>query len=276
MNIKILTDSACDLPEELLDNKNLIPITIRIDGKDYKDGIDLRKKEFYSKLTSSKNFPGTASPSPGTIIEKFSDAEKVYILTVSSALSSTYNNALLAKDIYTKELRNKMVYVIDSLNASIGQGLIFLKLKQLIENNLSHQNIIEKIEDYIKEVKTFFILENMDNLINSGRINKLLGKIVNVLNIKLIMGRTDEGKIELYKKVRGSRKAFNKLLNIIGNYGNNFEDKIFGIAHFNCLDKAKKFKAEVEKKYNFKDIIITQIGPSIATYADEDAIIISF
>jgi DegV family protein with EDD domain len=116
----------------------------------------------------------------------------------------------------------------------------------------------------------------MDNLINSGRLNKIVGKIVTLLNIKLLMGKDKNGAIKLYDKIRGSKRALNTLLDYIDKYGNDLENKYLGIAHYDCYEKAKKFKEEVEKRYNFKEIIITEIGPTIATYADRDAILISF
>lgn len=90
------------------------------------------------------------------------------------------------------------------------------------------------------------------------------------------MGKTEEGEIELYDKVCGSKKAFKKLLNIIDKHGKNLENKVLGIAHYNCFEKAKKFKEKAKEIYPFKDIIITRIGPTIATYADEGGLIISF
>jgi len=183
---------------------------------------------------------------------------------------------MLAKEYYKNQLSDTIIHVFDTLNASIGQGLVIHKLKSLLQTEVSIREIIDQLEGYIKELKTLFVLEKMDNLINSGRINKLLGKIVSALNIKLIMGKSPEGKIELYEKVRGSQRAFDRILKMIGEYGSNFEERVMGIAHYNCLDKAKRFRDEVQKLYNFKEVIITRMGPTIATYSDEGGMVISF
>ncbi|MEC9488314.1 MAG: DegV family protein [Halanaerobium sp.] len=274
--IKIITDSCCDLTDELLNGVEVVPMTVIIDGKDYKDGDDISREEFYQRLSTAENPPGSASPSPKDFFDKFSQAEKIFIVTVSSALSSSYEHALLAGENYTRQFKDKLVYVFDSLNASVGQGLTVLKLKRMVEDNLSPAKILNNLEEYIKGLKTFFLLENMDNLINSGRMNRLLGKVVSVLNIKFIMGKNSEGRIELYDKVRGSKRAFNKLLETIGEYGSDFEDRVLGIAHCNALEKAERFKEEVERMYNFKEIVITKMGPTIATYADIGGLLISF
>lgn len=276
MNIKIVTDSCCDLPKDMLNQVEIVPLTISIDGKHYKDGVDLSRDEFYTRLAGCKKLPGTASPSPGDFLEKFDGAGKVFIVTISSNLSSTFNTAVIAKDLYCEQFSDRLVYIFDSLNASVGQGLVVLKLRELIQKNLTDAKIVQSLLEYIKGIKTFFVLENIENLVNSGRVNRILGKIISVLNIKFIMGNTPEGEIELFEKVRGSHRVFNKLLDLICKHGSNFEDKILGIAHGNCLQKAKQFKEEVEKRYNFKEIIITQIGPTIAAYASEGALLISF
>lgn len=280
MKYKILTDSGCDLPEKIIKPFDIIPMSLNIDGKVYKDTVDLTKKKYYSLMESARSFPGSAAPSPYEYLKKIGkNDERIFILTISSALSSSYNNARIAKKQLSDKISEKterFVHVFDSLNASIGQGLALLKIKELIDKKLPQGEIIECVNKYIRELETFFILENMDNLINSGRINKVLGKIVSVLNIKLIMNKTDQGEITLYDKARGSKKAFNKLFNIIGQQGHKIEDKILGIAHYNCLDKAEYLKKKVKEIYPFKDIIITRIGPTIATYAAEGGLVISF
>ncbi|MFW6014908.1 MAG: DegV family protein [bacterium] len=275
-NFKIITDSCCDLPNKFIEKIDIAPMTLTFDGKSYKDLININKNQFYDLLTTCSQSPKSAAPSPADYLNKIKNNKNAFIITVSSALSSSFNNAKLTKEMCTDTISNKAVHVIDSLNASIGQGLAVLKLKELISKNIPEKKVIKHMNDYIKNLNTFFILEKMDNLINSGRLNKVIGKIVSVLNIKLIMRKTEEGTIELYKKVKGSKKAFNKLVDIIGKQDKNLKDNILGIAHYNCRNKAEKFRKVVEEKYNFEDIIITQMGPTIATYADEGALLISF
>jgi DegV family protein with EDD domain len=277
MNIKIITDSACDLPGKFLEKIEIIPVSLIIDGKSYKDGVDISDEEYYKTLKASQKPPRSSAPSPGDFIKGFGEnADTILVFTISSGLSSSYSNAMLAKEYYKNQLSDTIIHVFDTLNASIGQGLVIHKLKSLLQTEVSIREIIDQLEGYIKELKTLFVLEKMDNLINSGRINKLLGKIVSALNIKLIMGKSPEGKIELYEKVRGSQRAFDRILKMIGEYGSNFEERVMGIAHYNCLDKAKRFRDEVQKLYNFKEVIITRMGPTIATYADEGGMVISF
>ncbi len=276
MKINIVADSSCDLPEKYLKQINLAPMTLKFKNEIYKDRINISPKEFYEKLKSIDYSPGSAAPSPGDFLNKMKNDHDNFIIAISSALSSSYNNAVIAKDIFMDKVNDGFVHVFDTLNASVGEGLIILKLLELREKSMDNSTLIDELGSYIEGLNTFFILENMDNLINSGRLNKIIGKIVTFLNIKLLMGKDKNGAIKLYDKIRGSKKAFNRLLDYIDKYGSDLENKYLGIAHYDCYEKAKKFKEEVEKRYNFKEIIITEIGPTIATYADRDAILISF
>lgn len=129
---------------------------------------------------------------------------------------------------------------------------------------------------YIKKMKTFFILESLDNLAKAGRINRLKADIASILSIKPIMGSDGEGNIKLVEKVRGTKKAFNRLIEVIGEQGETFEDKVLGIAHCNALNRAEEVKEKVEQRYNFKDIIIVETGGLSSVYATEGGIILAF
>ena len=276
MKINIIADSSCDLPEKYLKKINLAPMTLKFKNEIFKDRVDISPSEFYKKLKSIDYSPGSAAPSPGDFLKHLKEDHDNFIIAISSALSSSYNNAVVAKDMFLDKINDGVVHVFDTLNASVGEGLVILKLLELREKSTSSSTVLNELGSYIEGLNTFFLLENMDNLINSGRLNKIMGKIVNMLNIKLLMGKDENGAIKLYDKIRGSKKAFNTLLDYIEEYGTDLENKYLGIAHYDCYEKAKKFKEEVEKRYNFKEIIITEMGPTIATYADRDAILISF
>ncbi|MFO7814585.1 MAG: DegV family protein [Halanaerobiales bacterium] len=276
MKLNIIADSSCDLPKKYLDKIKLAPMTLKFKEEIYKDRVNISPTEFYKKLKSITYSPGSAAPSPGDFLNHLKQDHDNFIIAISSALSSSYNNAIIAKDMFLKNVNDNFVHVFDTLSASVGEGLVIIKLLELREKSMDNGTLVKELDAYIEGLNTFFILEHMDNLINSGRINKIMGKIVKMLNIKLLMGANDNGEIKVYEKIRGSKKAFEKLVDYIDEYGTELENKYLGIAHYDCYEKAKKFKEEVEKRYQFKEIIITEIGPTIATYADRDAILISF
>ncbi|WP_252187479.1 DegV family protein [Anaeromonas gelatinilytica] len=278
--MKIISDSGCDLNEKIKKKLNLamVPLSIRVDDREFIDDESLDRKELLKVMKNSEDYPKTASPSPKSFLDKYKNSEKSFVVTISSALSSTYSNAIMAKNMMMEEVNEKFIHVFDSVSASVGETLICIKLNELIDNGLTENDIVEKTNNYIKEMKTFFVLESLDNLIKAGRMSKIKGRIASVLSIKPIMGATDDGNIRLVKKTRGTKKSLSKLVDVIGEEGNigKFKEKILGISHVNCKDRAEKLKNDIMKKYNFKDIIIVDAGGISTVYANEGGIIISF
>lgn len=277
MSYKVITDSACDIDEKLKANKNFhqVPLNIYVGESEFLDDDQLDTLELLKEMKNFPEAPSTASPSPYDFLEKYDGEEGVFVVTLSSKLSSTFNHAVMAKKMYLKEKKEKFIHIFDSMSASVGEMLISMKILELIKENKSEKVIVEKVNHYIKNMKTLFVLDSLDNLIKSGRINRLVGKIATVLSIKPIMGEVD-GQIGLIEQVRGSKKAFRRLVELIGELGDNLEEKVLGIAHCNCLEKAEEFKNEVLKRYNFKDIIIVPTKGVTTVYANEGGLIIAF
>ena len=177
MDYKIVADSSCDLNQDLeqrLDIK-LVPFKIDIDERSFIDNKDLDIEDFKKTMKASPNPIRTSCPSPGDFVEEYKKSENVFVVTISAALSGTYNSAELAKDMMLEEDPNKFVYVFDSKSASIGETLTALKIDELIKKGLSNTEIVEKVEAYIDETTTYFISESLDNLIKNGRISKTKG-----------------------------------------------------------------------------------------------------
>lgn len=280
MKFKILADSCCDLNEELKKKLKirLVPFKIDVDDKRFIDDENLDTNKLIEAMKASPNPIKTSCPSPGDYLERYRDADvdNIYVITISKNLSGSYNSAVLAKNILEKDEPHKRVHVFDSKSASVGETLVALKIHELIEEKFSHSEIVEKVEKYIKEMKTFFILESLVNLIKNGRISKTKGLIANVLNLKPIMGSDGDGNIELVESVRGTKKAFKRLVELIGEKGEKLEEKVLAISHANALEKALELKEEIKQRYNFKDIILVKQAGLSTAYANEGGIILVF
>lgn len=276
--IKIVADSSCDLSNELKEEMNIeiVPLTLRLDGKEYVDNEELDVRNYIHEMNLSKTSPQTSSPAPYDFLQKFIGDESVFVVTLSSKLSGTYNSAVLAKNMFLEEMGDKFIHVFDSLSATIGETLISLHIHDLAKKNLADTEIVEKVTHYIKDMKTFFLLESLEHLAKAGRLNPFIAKIASVLSIKPIMGADDEGNIHLIEKVRGYKKAFQRLVDIIEEEGTRLEEKVLGIAHCNCLARALEFKEAVQKKYNFKDVVVVEMAGLSSTYADDGGIVIAF
>ncbi|NLJ78546.1 MAG: DegV family protein [Tissierellia bacterium] len=277
MDYRIVADSSCDLNDELRSRLDigLVPLNIEADGRTFRDDDSLDVPELIRAMKRSVNPIRTSSPSPGDFLDEYDKADNIFVVTLSSALSSTYNNAILAKNM-ALEKKDKFIHVFDSLSASIGETLISIKIHDLIQQKLTRDEVVVRTEKYIEEMKTFFILESLDNLMKAGRIGKIAGHIATALSIKPIMGEDGKGNIKLVEKVRGSKKAFRRLAGIIGEQGEKMEQKILGIAHCNALDKAEYLKKEIEKMYRFKEIIVVETTGLSTAYADDGGVILAF
>lgn len=278
MDYKIVADSSCDLNEELKEKLNisLVRFNIDVDDKKFIDDENLDTMELIHAMKNSPNPVRTSCPSPGDFVEEYRKYDNIFAITISSQLSGTYNSAVLAKEMIKDEDLKKFIHVFDSKSASVGETLIALKVKELIDNKLSNIDIVEKVEKYIHEMKTFFVLESLDNLIKNGRITKTRAVIANVLNLKPIMGEDGEGNIRLVENVRGTKKAFKRLVEIIGETGENLEEKILAISHTNAEEKAESLKRDIKSRYNFKDIIVLKTAGLSSAYAYDGGIILAF
>lgn len=277
MKIKIVADSCCDVNSEVLKETKLelVPLTIEVNGKRYRDDSELDIDNLIREMKESDQAPKTSCPSPQDFIEAYKGEESVFVVTISSKLSGTYRSAMLAKELFLEEVGNKFIHVFDSFSGSVGETLVSLKISELVHKGLKEMEIVEKVNDYIKEMKTFFTIKSLDNLVKAGRVSHLAAKVSSMLSVRLIMAEKN-GEIQLHEKVIGAKRVFKRLVEVIGEQGQNLEEKILGIAHCNCLDKALAFKEEVLKRYNFKDVIIVKTGGISSVYACEGGLVIAF
>ena len=278
MSYRIIGDSSCDLNRELEEKLNisLIPFKIDVDDKSFVDNKELDVSELIRAMKNSPNPVRTSCPSPGDFVEEYKKYDNIFVIAISSQLSGTYNSAVLAKEMIKEEYPDKFIHVFDSKSASIGETLIAVKINELMEKGLSNEEVVKKTEEYIESTRTFFILESLDNLIKNGRISKTKGLIANVLNLKPIMGSDDDGNIQLIENVRGSKRVYKRLVEIIGESGEKLEEKVLAISHANSLERAKGLKKDIMDKYNFKDIILVEQAGLSTAYANEGGIILVF
>lgn len=276
MDYKLVADSSCDLNDELRERLDigLAPLKIDVEEESFIDDGKLDVLPLIEAMKNSKKGVMTSSPSPADFLKYYEMAENIFTVTISSKLSSTYNNALLAKDMFL-ESKDKFIHVFDSKSASVGETLVSMKIFDLIQEKLKPEEIVARVNQYIEEMETFFILESLDNLIKAGRMNKLVGHVASALNIKPIMGAND-GEIELVDKVRGNKRAFKRLVEIVGERGDNLEERVLGIAHCNAPERAEEFKKDIEEVYKFKDIVVVNTGGLSTAYANDGGLVIAF
>lgn len=274
MDVNLIADSCVDFNE---DTKNIerVPFRIIIEGEEIIDK-DTDIAELIRKMKNSRTQIKTACAPPEDFMNKLKEHANNFIVTISGQLSGSYNSAMVAVNSIKEKFPEMFVHVFDSKTAAAGESLIAIKVKQLIEDNFKPNEIIEQTEKYISKLRTFFILDSLDNLAKNGRITNFKAILANIMNVVPIMGEDGDGRIVLKEQVRGKRKAFTRLVNMIEEYNVDFENTILGITHVNCLEKAEKLKEEIKAKYPFKDIKIFNSSGLSTIYADDGGIVIAF
>lgn len=278
MDYKIIADSSCDLNESMKKELNveLIPFNITIEGREFRDDENIVLKDLIKAMKDSPNPIKTSCPSPGDFLASYEKAEDIFVVTIADKLSGTYNSAILARDMAWEKDPEKFIHVFDSKGASVTETLTVLKIDELKKKNLSNEEIVEETDKYIKELTTYFISEDLSNLIKNGRISKTKGLIATVLNFKPIMGPDEEGNIHLIENIRGSKKAFSRLVELIGESNKEFKDLTLAISHADALARAESLKKELEALYDFKEIVIVETKGLSTGYVNHEGIILAF
>ncbi|MGB7999744.1 MAG: DegV family protein [Anaerobacillus sp.] len=281
MATRIITDSSIDFPEDLLNELNvtIIPLNLLFGDEEYKAGLDLDTSTFYQKLKKSKELPKSSAPSPQDFLTKYEESnaeDDILVIALSQSLSTTYDNAVLARKMFHEEQPDRRIEVINSNTASSGLGIIVCHAAEMARDGESFESIVEQAHEYTEDTLTMFLLDTLDNVIKGGRLDRVRGTIASALNIKLLMKASDDGSLEVLDKVRGNKRAIRQFIQKIGEYGHNLEDKVLAVAHSNCEEKAKALIDQIQERYKFKDVILSTMGPLIGTYAGEGGLLVAF
>ena len=277
--MNIIVDSACDYKNEMVTSGMLLeyaPLCLQIDDAQYVDNDDLDMDQYLTAMEASKVAVRTAAPSPELFLEHIKNAAgSVFAVTISKQLSASYQNALLAKQMYLDDIGEKFIHVFDSMSASVGETLVALKIDELLKIKMPDTEIVDKVTGFINNMRTYFVLEKYDNLVKNGRVNPYIAKLASFLSIRPICAAED-GKVVMVDKARGTVKAMQKLVNIIINEKLDFENRTLAISHVRCKEKALAFRDEILKHVPFRDSLVVEMGGLCTTYAERNGLIVTY
>lgn len=278
MAYKIIVDSCTDLTKELKEDKKIctVPLTIHIDEHTVVDDETFNQKDFLEKVKKSPNSPKSSCPSPEAYMEHFKGDDDIYVVTLSSNLSGSYNSAELAKKLYLEENPKKNIHVFNSCSASVGQTLITKKIKEYADKGTLFEEVVKVAEGFREKMETKFVLESLDTLRKNGRLTNLQAIIASALNIKPVMGATREGTITKLDQARGIQRALLLMAKLIEQDVVDAQNKILGIAHCNNYERALFIKDEILKRVPFKDSIVVDTAGISTLYANDGGIIIAY
>ena len=277
MSYKIVVDSCCELPKEFLGDPRFERVPLGLEVGDYQilDDENFNQAEFLEKVAQCPTCPKSSCPSPERFMNAYhTDAERVYVITLSSHLSGSYNSAMLGVNLYKEQYGEKLIHVVDSESASCGECQIALKIMELEESGLSFEEVVKQAEDFRSEMHTYFILENLETLRKNGRMSNVKALVASTLSIKPVM-IGDKGTIVQHGQAIGMKKAMNKLVEYFVNEVPNPSEKRLMISHCNAPDRAEIMKNLLLHRVSFKDIIIIDTAGISSMYANDGGIIVT-
>ena len=275
MSFKLIVDSCCELPEKYKDDPRIevVPFIMDVGERQVIDDENFNQKQFLKWVANCPTVPKSSCPSPERYMEALNtDADDVYIVTISSKLSGSHNSAVLGQQLFL-EKNEKNVHVCDSEAAVSGEGQIALKALELAEQGLPFQEVVRKLEAYRDVMRTFFVLDNLDTLRKNGRLTGVKALVASTLSIKPVMS-ANKGTIFQKSQAIGIKKALTKMVDIVISERPDRIASRLMIAHCNCLERAMEVKKMLEEKANYKEIIVVGTKGLSTMYANDGGVVI--
>lgn len=278
MTWKIVADSGCDY--RTIENLAVdtlfesVPLTIQVGDEIFIDNDQLNIDEMMEKMYATSSASKSACPSPDDYMKAFDGALNIFVATITGTLSGSYNSAQVAKRLYLEDHPDVNIHIIDTLSAGGENDLIIKKLNLLIGQGLSYEEVIKEITAYQAKTKLLFVLSKVDNLVKNGRLSKLLGAVVGLLNIRMVGEASQDGKLELLQKARGAKKsliaAFDELIKA-GYAGGQII-----IAHRNNLKFCQQFSEMVRERFPQAVIKVIPTSGLCSFYAEENGLLMGY
>ncbi len=269
--VSVVTDSACDLPEEVVraHGIHVAPMTLVEGDKTYRDGIDISATEFHERMRAQGALPTTSQPSPQALLDAyaraFEEGEVVVGVMVGSTLSGTMRSAEAAA---SRAPQLGQVHVVDSLGASLLQGLLVLKAVELAELGESPERIVNEVRRVRAQSGLLFTVETLDRLLASGRVSRGVALVGRMLDLRPILGLGPDGHVARFGRVRGGAKARSMLLGVVRSKIPVAARKLrFGIIHVGIANFADETAAELRATYGADvEVLTAPATPVIATH----------
>jgi len=276
MSYRIVVDSCGEFTKEMKNDPHFVhaPLHLFIDGEEFVDDDTFDRLDFIRKMNASPNCPRSSCPSPELYRQAYDcGAEHLYAVTLSAELSGSHNSAELGKKLYLEKYPEAKVHVFNSCSASVGEMRVAQKIQECEEAGMSFEEVVRTVEQFALEMKTYFVLESLDNLRKNGRLSAVKAFVASALNIKPYMSATDQGVIVQLGQARGMQKALRKMVEEMAARVKRPEEKVLALAHCNNRERAEFVKQEILKLIKPKEIVIVETSGVSTLYASDGGII---
>jgi DegV family protein with EDD domain len=280
MSVKIMADSASDLPLQFFRDNDvlLFPLQVLLDGKEYKDLITIEPKKVYDSIRNGQ-VPKTSQVSPVEFEKEFrelaeSGREGIYI-AFSSQLSGTYQTAAMVRDQVKEEYPDLSLSIIDTKCASLGAGLIVKEASKLSAEGASMEEIERDILFRSSHMEHLFTVEDLEYLAKGGRVSKASAFLGGLLNIKPLL-HVEDGKLVPIEKIRGKKKLLRRMIEVAKERGKDFSGQTIAISHADNPETAEEVKAMLIEELGARDVLISDIGAAIGSHTGAGTIALFF
>ena len=280
-NYQIVTDSCCDLLPELYDQLNLtlVPLSMEFQGKIVDDRSDDSLKEVYAALRA-----GEAAKTSAVNPDRWANAMEphlaagtdVLVLAFSSGLSTTYQSAVIAADELREKYPERTIYVVDTLCASLGQGLLVWYACKKRDEGMTLEELHTWAEENKLHLCHWFTVDDLMYLKRGGRISAATAVIGTMLKVKPVLHMDDEGHLINMFKVRGRKAALEAIADKLGELGKGYDNSTVFICHGDCLEDARYVEKLVREKYGVKDVFINYTGAVIGSHSGPGTVSVFF
>ncbi len=264
--VAIVTDSTCDLPNELVEEFGIhvLPLQIIYKDRQYRDNVDITAEDVYSRL--KEEVPTTSLPRPIDVESLFDQLIKDgFSDVVSIHLSSKLSGTSQMMSQMAERVKDLMVHVVDSKSISMGLGYTVLEAAQKLKETADVETVLSHVHNVIERLKVFFVLDTLEYLIKGGRIGKVAGTIGQILNVKPIIMVNEEGVYTTYCKVRGRKKSIEKIGEIAKSQLQKAISNV-AICHGGALEEAKSLLGSLSGIKTIKKMIACQVSPVIGVH----------
>lgn len=273
----IVVDSCAEFNDEMLaqNNTKRVPFFVDVNGKYLMADPEMDIDSLLDDIKATKDVTKSAAPTPDSFYEAGKGYDEVFYVTISSKLSTTYNNAYIAKTMLEEDNPSVNVHVFDSKSAACGESLLVEMIQKGIKENDTFEKIVSDVEEKVKDMQTVFVLEDISTLVKNGRVSKIKGFLASKLSIMPISIGVD-GEIDVRHQARGVKNALVKTVDTFGEVSNSFSGKTLYITHVKDEERANALKDLALQKYDFKDVKIFDATGLSTVYANRNGLIMAF
>ena len=278
---KIITDSGCDLPQEMLSRLDVqtVPLIVNFRNEAKEDTVDEGIKELYAGLRAGEAAT-TSAVNPDRWMEKMegvlAEGKDVLTVTFSSGLSTTYQSAVIAGNELKEKYPDRKIFVVDGLSASLGQGLLVWYACKMKDAGMSVEELAAWVEENRLHLCHWFTVDDLMYLKRGGRVSAATALVGTMLQIKPVLHVDDEGHLINVAKTRGRKASIQALAQKAGELGEGYDNSTMFICHGDCIEDAEYLAEIVKEKYGVKEVFIGYTGAVIGSHSGPGTLALFF